>query len=68
MKTATMNPDDDRPPRAVVGSHRIEEEVFGRAFDRNILARKKRPVTAGTVGKTFVFKLVSTHGRELATV
>lgn len=28
-----------RPPRAVVGSHRIEEEIFGRVFDRNIIAR-----------------------------
>lgn len=28
-----------RPPRAVVGSHRIEEEMFGRAFDRNIVSR-----------------------------
>lgn len=28
-----------RPPRAVVGSHRIEEEMFGRVFDRNIVAR-----------------------------
>jgi len=28
-----------RPPRAVVGSHRIEEEMFGRVFDRNILSR-----------------------------
>ena len=28
-----------RPPRAVVGSTRIEEEIFGRAFDGNILRR-----------------------------
>jgi ATP-binding cassette subfamily B protein len=28
-----------RPPRAVVGSHRIEEEMFGRVFDRNIILR-----------------------------
>lgn len=28
-----------RPPRAVVGSHRIEEEMFGRVFDRNIVGR-----------------------------
>ncbi len=28
-----------RPPRAVVGSHRIEEEMFGRVFDRNIVMR-----------------------------
>lgn len=28
-----------RPPRAVVGSHRIEEDMFGRVFDRNIVAR-----------------------------
>lgn len=28
-----------RPPRAVVGSHRIEEEMFGRVFDRRIVSR-----------------------------
>jgi ATP-binding cassette subfamily B protein len=28
-----------RPPRAVVGSTRIEEEIFGRAFDGHILSR-----------------------------
>lgn len=33
-------PDDGRrPPRAVVGSHRIEEEMFGRTFDKRILRR-----------------------------
>lgn len=31
--------DRRRPPRAVVGSHRIEEEMFGRAFDKSILWR-----------------------------
>ncbi|HEV2897450.1 MAG TPA: ABC transporter ATP-binding protein [Pseudaminobacter sp.] len=32
--------DDGRPPpRAVVGSHRIEEELFGRAFDKNVIRR-----------------------------
>lgn len=32
--------DDGRPPpRAVVGSHRVEEELFGRAFDKNIIRR-----------------------------
>lgn len=31
--------DGRRPPRAVVGSHRIEEEMFGRAFDNSILRR-----------------------------
>ncbi|MER8759020.1 ABC transporter ATP-binding protein/permease [Mesorhizobium sp. M0976] len=31
--------DGRRPPRAVVGSHRIEEEMFGRAFDTSILRR-----------------------------
>ena len=29
--------DGRRPPRAVVGSHRIEEEIFGKAFDSNIV-------------------------------
>ncbi|WP_192250851.1 ABC transporter ATP-binding protein [Mesorhizobium caraganae] len=33
------NDDGRRPPRAVVGSHRIEEEMFGRAFDKNIIRR-----------------------------
>lgn len=36
---AEMGDDDQRPPRAVVGSHRIEEEVFGTAFDSNIVKR-----------------------------
>lgn len=31
--------DGRRPPRAVVGSHRIEEEIFGALFDRNIVSR-----------------------------
>ncbi|WP_192178681.1 ABC transporter ATP-binding protein [Mesorhizobium amorphae] len=31
--------DGKRPPRAVVGSHRIEEEMFGRAFDKNVIRR-----------------------------
>ena len=28
-----------RPPRAAVGSHRIQEEMFGRVFDRRIIQR-----------------------------
>ena len=28
-----------RPPRAVVGSHRIEEDMFGWVFERNIVLR-----------------------------
>lgn len=31
--------DGRRPPRAVVGSHRVEEEMFGKAFDSNIVRR-----------------------------
>ncbi len=31
--------DGRRPPRAVVGSHRVQEEIFGRVFDKRILAR-----------------------------
>ncbi|MCX7299997.1 MAG: ABC transporter ATP-binding protein [Rhodobacterales bacterium] len=31
--------DGRRPPRAVVGSHRIKEEMFGRAFDARIMSR-----------------------------
>ena len=46
MAAAEMLDDKDlrddgraRAPRAVVGSHRQEEEIFGRAFDGRILAR-----------------------------
>ncbi|MFC3320330.1 ABC transporter ATP-binding protein [Mesorhizobium cantuariense] len=35
----TETNDGRRPPRAVVGSHHIEEEIFGRAFDNNIVRR-----------------------------
>ncbi|MBX4920422.1 ABC transporter ATP-binding protein [Rhizobium bangladeshense] len=31
--------DGRRPPRAVVGSHRVEEEMFGKAFDGSIIKR-----------------------------
>lgn len=31
--------DGRRPPRAVVGSHRVQEEMFGRVFDPRILSR-----------------------------
>ncbi|MBY5317088.1 ATP-binding cassette domain-containing protein [Rhizobium leguminosarum] len=31
--------DGRRPPRAVVGSHRVEEDMFGKAFDGNIVKR-----------------------------
>jgi ATP-binding cassette subfamily B multidrug efflux pump len=31
--------DGRRPPRATVGSHRIEEEMFGKVFDRKIVQR-----------------------------
>ncbi|WP_435310272.1 ABC transporter ATP-binding protein [Primorskyibacter sedentarius] len=31
--------DMQRPPRAVVGSHRIEEEMFGRVFDGRVIRR-----------------------------
>ncbi|WP_192356964.1 ABC transporter ATP-binding protein [Mesorhizobium mediterraneum] len=41
LETERNNVVDDRrrPPRAVVGSHRIEEEMFGRAFDKNVIWR-----------------------------
>lgn len=44
MSEAALDEDDDedrrkRPPRAVVGSHRPEEEVFGRAYDPRIIRR-----------------------------
>ncbi|OWV84137.1 multidrug ABC transporter [Rhizobium sp. R635] len=31
--------DGRRPPRAVVGSQRVEEEIFGKVFDSNIIKR-----------------------------
>ncbi|NTF87192.1 ABC transporter ATP-binding protein [Agrobacterium rhizogenes] len=31
--------DGRRPPRAVVGSHRVEEEIFGKVFDSKIVGR-----------------------------
>ena len=31
--------DGRRPPRAVVGSHRVEEEMFGKVFDPKIVRR-----------------------------
>lgn len=36
---ADVREDGRRPPRAVVGSHRVEEEIFGKAFDGNIIKR-----------------------------
>ncbi|WP_117192405.1 ABC transporter ATP-binding protein [Rhizobium terrae] len=36
---ADVRDDGRRPPRAVVGSHRIEEEIFGKVFDGNIIKR-----------------------------
>jgi ATP-binding cassette subfamily B multidrug efflux pump len=36
---ADVREDGRRPPRAVVGSHRPQEEMFGRAFDARIMAR-----------------------------
>lgn len=36
---ADIRDDGRRPPRAVVGSHRIEEEIFGKVFDKNIVKR-----------------------------
>jgi ATP-binding cassette, subfamily B, multidrug efflux pump len=58
-------PDQDRnrPPRAVVGSHRPEEEMFGRAFDGRVVRRVWRFVRpyhaqmALAVGAVLVFTL-----------
>ena len=36
---ADVREDGRRPPRAVVGSHRPHEEMFGRAFDARIMSR-----------------------------
>jgi len=35
----TPSDDESRPPRAVVGSHRIKEEMFGKAFDSWVVRR-----------------------------
>lgn len=39
VERADVRDDGRRPPRAAVGSHRIEEDMFGRVFDRNIVMR-----------------------------
>ena len=39
MERNEVREDGRRPPRAVVGSHRIQEEMFGRVFDQRILRR-----------------------------
>ncbi|MCK1683571.1 ABC transporter ATP-binding protein [Bradyrhizobium sp. 147] len=50
-----------RPPRAVVGSQRLEEEMFGRAFDKDILkriwafVRPYRPKLAVSVAAVLIF-------------
>jgi ATP-binding cassette subfamily B protein len=36
---ADVREDGRRPPRAVVGSQRLEEEIFGKVFDSNIVKR-----------------------------
>ncbi|MGM4913215.1 ABC transporter ATP-binding protein [Rhizobium sp. 768_B6_N1_8] len=36
---ADVREDGRRPPRAVVGSQRVEEEIFGKVFDSNIVKR-----------------------------
>lgn len=38
-ETADIRDNGHRPPRAVVGSKRIEEEIFGSLFDRTIVSR-----------------------------
>ncbi len=39
MERNEVREDGRRPPRAVVGSHRIREEMFGRVFDTNVMRR-----------------------------
>ncbi len=39
VERGDVREDGRRPPRAVVGSHRPQEEMFGRAFDARILRR-----------------------------
>jgi ATP-binding cassette subfamily B multidrug efflux pump len=34
-----VHDDGPRPPRAAVGSHRIQEEMFGHVFDRHVINR-----------------------------
>ena len=52
-----------RPPRAVVGSHREQEEVFGKAFDGRILRRlwqfigRYKPQLGIAVASVLVFTL-----------
>ena len=39
MERNEVREDGRRPPRAVVGSHRVKEEMFGRVFDANVMRR-----------------------------
>lgn len=50
--------DGRRPPRAVVGSHRIEEEIFGKVFDGDIVKRIwafVRPTAPRSIGPCLRF-------------
>jgi ATP-binding cassette subfamily B protein len=39
MERNKVREDGRRPPRAVVGSHRVQEEMFGRVLDTNVMRR-----------------------------
>jgi ATP-binding cassette subfamily B multidrug efflux pump len=39
MERNEVREDGRRPPRAVVGSHCVKEEMFGRVFDTNVMRR-----------------------------
>ena len=39
MERNEVREDGRRPPRAVVGSHRVKEEMFGRVFDTGVMRR-----------------------------
>jgi ATP-binding cassette subfamily B protein len=39
MERNEVREDGRRPPRAVVGSHRVKEEMFGRVFEANVMRR-----------------------------
>jgi len=39
VERGDIREDGRRPPRAVVGSHRIEEEIFGRVFNGGVVQR-----------------------------
>ena len=60
-----------RPPHAVVGSHRVEEEMFGKVFDGRVIGRiwpfmrpyKMRLLLAVAAG-SYLCRLAARHAAD----